>query len=1520
MSANPSRAGSRASRAGDARPRDSTGRYTGIGKAGKEQASTPAGDQRQLQIAHGETEQASGGEVVLAQPGGSMVQFGSARPARSTSTPPILQPDFDMMGEDPVTEGSAIDWRRRTVVVEEALGQMTEMFRIEAARQKAVSAQQEEATARLGQEIKGVVDKLPLMWRADIEHAQAESDSLARDASSSARRAIDLATTSANDTFIATARTTDISDRLDKLTDLAKALGPRADECDLVAARAEQKADIAKALPNYQDMLSPHHRVACGLGGGRLESRECIRLDALFRAGDGSYVATHGVFGVVDSPSIPMLVGMDILAPEGAKLDLGRGRLELSRDGETFTVGCSIRRVHASTRLEICAREEVVIPPGQSRLVQADVSRLDPLAMYCLQSVSHGAPGLGVPAVISRDEPTVRVGNQRRVPVTLRAGATLGLARPMPPALAGQNLSWVDNVFEPTYDHPLPPDILPHERTATNFQDVSLNPELDEGQRDILLRLASRHRGLFSDQLGCARMTPEEWMRIPITLDQELKFRTPQPFRSSPRAKNQIDKDFDKNRDQGRMMDCPWSPIACQVFAVWQPKDRSVVDCCPLNDMVPQDAYPAQRLDDCFNMLAGKRFISTTDLTSAFYQLPVHPDDRYKTAVVSHRGLDMFAVAPMGYKNSPQFLQRFMNRTLKGIGDAKAYVDNLVIASDDFEQHVNQLDETFCRLQRAGLTVRGKNTSLGFPAFRLFGREADGERLMNPADRVEAIRQLEVPTTFGQLDHSIGLFGWNRDWVPFYAQWSAPLQSLKTQLLRTEPEANVNKLARRRFGLRTVIRLTELEQRSFETLREALADNTVIYHFRHDRALYLFVDAAREWGIGVGAYQRNRPEPEWSPDDPCPPAVELRAYCFLSRELSPSERGMWATEMEFSGLVWAVKKLRTAIEQVPTVVYTDHQPGAGIARMKSLTTDSPGRSNLRLQAWAVFLSQFWAGENQGAFAPALYVRWKKGADMQVPDTLSRYKALLPAPGEDGHGDAFPGGGDPPLEIAAAAQIEISIDQALLDRVRQGYAADQTLARAKARLTDGGRATPKRYQFLWEDNLLWFRSPEDDLHHRLAVPASAQQPFLEAAHDQAGHPGVERTYATLRDHYYMPTMTRVVKRYIANCPACAVNKVPHHRPTAGPLQPIPTAAIPFHTITMDLITDLPRERGFDTIMTLTDKFTKMIVLLPGRKDFGGKQWAEVYFRQVFPWIGFPTLVISDRDKRFIEGFFAGLMRATGVKSLATSAYHPAADGQSERSNQTLEVSLRFFVDSTQKGWVEALSAVMPHLNNQISASTGFTPAELVFGRVLGTSLATIPPKPDTAVDVAAFMDRRRMWQAEAADALVMAQQMQAEAADKRHWLFSPKAGDWVKLRLRPKTYRLPSVEKQKLGPQFLGPFRVLEVVGRGNAVRLELPAAMKIHPVISVIHLEPARVPGTDPYGRTWRPGPVSIEGGESERFEVERILDERGDGKVLVKWLGYPVADATWEPLAELRMTAPEIVEMWEQRSPTGLM
>ena len=231
-----------------------------------------------------------------------------------------------------------------------------------------------------------------------------------------------------------------------------------------------------------------------------------------------------------------MLVGMDILAPEKVKFDLGRGRMEITRGGEDFSIGCSIRRIHPSTRLEILACEQAVVPPGQTRAVRADVSRLDPLALYGLHPVSHGSPGWGVPAVVSRHEPRVRIGNRRHTAVTVVAGTVLGLARPLPRALAAQTP--YHQVFEPTYDYPLPEGIVLHDRSISDYQDVNINPELNEGQRNLLLLLPVRHCGLFTDQLGCARMRSEEWMRIPITPDQELKFGTPQPYRSSRRSRD----------------------------------------------------------------------------------------------------------------------------------------------------------------------------------------------------------------------------------------------------------------------------------------------------------------------------------------------------------------------------------------------------------------------------------------------------------------------------------------------------------------------------------------------------------------------------------------------------------------------------------------------------------------------------------------------------------------------------------------------------------------------------------------------------------------------------------------------------------------------------------------------------------------------------------------------------------------------------------------------------------------------
>ena len=125
------------------------------------------------------------------------------------------------------------------------------------------------------------------------------------------------------------------------------------------------------------------------------------------------------------------------------------------------------------------------------------------------------------------------------------------------------------------------------------------------------------------------------------------------------------------------------SPWGLQVFVVYRgPKARPVVDMRPLNICIPGDAYPLPRQEGIIASLAGMRWLGAVDITSAFYQRLIHPDDRYRTAVVTHRGHEQFAVTVMGCKTSVQHQQRLMDEELiakLSWRGASVYVDDIVL-------------------------------------------------------------------------------------------------------------------------------------------------------------------------------------------------------------------------------------------------------------------------------------------------------------------------------------------------------------------------------------------------------------------------------------------------------------------------------------------------------------------------------------------------------------------------------------------------------------------------------------------------------------------------------------------------------------------------------------------------------------------------------------------------------------------------------------------------------------------------
>ena len=129
------------------------------------------------------------------------------------------------------------------------------------------------------------------------------------------------------------------------------------------------------------------------------------------------------------------------------------------------------------------------------------------------------------------------------------------------------------------------------------------------------------------------------------------------------------------------------------------------------------------------------------------------------------------------------------------------------------------------------------------------------------------------------------------------------------------------------------------------------------------------------------------------------------------------------------------------------------------------------------------------------------------------------------------------------------------------------------------------------------------------------------------------------------------------------------------------------------MSVDFVVKLPRSRGSDSILTITDQgCTKAVILVPCREDMGAEAVAELFKECVFPYMGIPTKLISDRDTRFTSSWFKELCRALGIDQNMSTAYHPQTDGQSKRTNQTMEGLLRIFCNHQADNWAEWLAVV------------------------------------------------------------------------------------------------------------------------------------------------------------------------------------------------------------------------------------
>ncbi|KAD4981941.1 hypothetical protein E3N88_18612 [Mikania micrantha] len=241
-------------------------------------------------------------------------------------------------------------------------------------------------------------------------------------------------------------------------------------------------------------------------------------------------------------------------------------------------------------------------------------------------------------------------------------------------------------------------------------------------------------------------------------------------------------------------------------------------------------------------------------------------------------------------------------------------------------------------------------------------------------------------------------------------------------------------------------------------------------------------------------------------------------------------------------------------------------------------------------------------------------------------------------------------------------------------------------------------------------------------------------------------------------------------------------------------------------------------------------------LPIREDCSMDRLAKLYVNEIVSRHGVPISIISDRDSRFMSRFWQTLQNALGTQINMSTAYHPQTDGQTERTNQTLEDMLRSCVIDFRGSWDIHLPLVEFSYNNSYHTSIQCAPFEALYGRKcrspicwseVGENQIIGPEFIQETTDKIALIQER----------IKAARDRQKSYADNRRRPLEFQIGDLVMLKVSPWRGIFRFGKRGKLSPRFVGPFKILERIGP-VAYRLELPPELdNVHDVFHVSNLK-----------------------------------------------------------------------------------
>ena len=597
----------------------------------------------------------------------------------------------------------------------------------------------------------------------------------------------------------------------------------------------------------------------------------------------------------------------------------------------------------------------------------------------------------------------------------------------------------------------------------------NLSAEADKLKTDLKETFPS----VFSDKLGrCTKATA----KLELRDDQTPIFKKPRSVPFASREK--IETELDRLVQTGVLTPINYSEWAAPTVYV-KKKTKEIRVCADfstgLNSVLKDHHYPLPNPEEVFAKLNGGKIFSKIDLSEAYLQIPMEEESSKLLCISTHKGLFKFNRLAFGVKTAPAVFQQIIDTMLAGLDFLIGYLDDILMRSQDTEEHRTHVFQVFSRIQDYGFTLKDAKCEFFLEEIKYLGHIIDKNGCRPDPDRAAAIRDMPEPHNVATLQSFLGLANYYQRFIKNMHELRAPLN----ELLKKD---------------RAWVWTTEC-QTAFIKLKEVLTSDLFLTHFNPNLDIIVATDAS-SYGIGACILHKMADG-------------SIKPIAHASRTLLPAERNYSQIEKEALGIIFGITKFHRYLHGRRFTLQTDHKPLISIFGSKK---GLPTYTANRLQRWGTILLNY-----------NFSIEFLSSAKLGHADGLSR---LIPKQNE-------------PLEdtVIASLRSEKNYAQILHNTVKELPVTlkdiireaenDSFIIEMKQKI-NSEEAAAEVYSVCNE--VLMYRE-------RVVVPATLQKKILKDFH--SGHPGETRTKSLMRSYVYWRGMDADIEEMVKACKGCAL---------------------------------------------------------------------------------------------------------------------------------------------------------------------------------------------------------------------------------------------------------------------------------------------------------------------------------------------------------------------------------------------